>query len=75
VGDAGEDEHIGDAVRQVVEDFPAPAGLARRQRDHPVQHVQPQSHVAEQRGDDQQPRIFPARQKQTPAAPDATIDA
>ena len=51
VRNAGEDDHITDAIGELVEDLPAPARLPRRQRHHAVEHVHPQPSVTKQRRD------------------------
>src|SRR5688572_5690924 len=47
VGDAGEDHDVRDAVGQVVEDLSPGTRPPRGERHHAVEHVHPQTHVAQ----------------------------
>lgn len=57
MGDAGENQHVGEAVGEIVEDFAAPARLVGSDGDHAIKHVEPQAQIAEQRSGDQQPGV------------------
>jgi hypothetical protein len=56
VGNAGEYQHVRNAVGQIVEDLAACARLVRRERHHAVEHVEPQADVAEKRRNEEKPR-------------------
>ena len=47
MGDTGENENVRDPVGQVVQDLAAEAGSPGGERDHPVEHVEPEPDVAE----------------------------
>ena len=54
VSHSNENQNIGDAVGQVIENLATPACLPGCQCDHPVQHVEPEPHITEQRRDEQE---------------------
>src|SRR5437588_2150324 len=53
---ADKDDHIRNAVRQFIDDLAAPACLARGERDHAVEHVEPEPQIAKSNSDNQQCR-------------------
>jgi hypothetical protein len=57
MGDANEDDHVGNAIRQVIEDLTPRTRLAGSERDHPVEHVAPETKVAKKRREEQEQRV------------------
>ena len=55
VGDADENDDVGNAIGQIIQDFAAPARLVRGDRDHAVEHVEPKPQITKQRRNDEQP--------------------
>src|SRR5262245_29465282 len=53
--DADENQNIRNAIGQIIQNFPAPTGFPRRERDHAIEHVEPESQVTESRTQNQKP--------------------
>ncbi len=47
VRNAGKDQDIRNAIRQIVQDFATPARFAGSEGDHAVEHVAPEAQIAE----------------------------
>src|SRR5437762_2031174 len=62
VGDADKNDYVRNAVGQIVQDLAAPTRLACRDRDHSIEHVEPEPQITKQRRDNQEPStlsLFP----------------
>jgi hypothetical protein len=57
VGGTGENDYIGNAIWQVIQNFAASTRTARCERHHPIQHVAPQAKKTKKRRDEEQPWI------------------
>src|SRR5207249_4434114 len=55
VGDAYENDDVRNSIRQIVQNFAAPARFTRRDRDHSIEHVEPEPQITKQRRDNQEP--------------------
>ena len=71
---ADENHHVGNAIRQIVHDFAAEAGLPGGDRNHAVEHVEPKPEITKKRRDDEQPTVAPDFQKQIAAIRAAMTD-
>src|SRR5205823_6690807 len=55
VRDADKNDYVRNSIRQIVQNFTALARLACRDRDHSVEHVEPEPQITKQRRNDQEP--------------------
>jgi hypothetical protein len=69
-----ENQDVGNAIGQVVEDFTTAARLSPSERDQAVEHVEPEPQITKKRRDDEQPTYRSRFPKQIAAIRLATID-
>src|ERR1700719_62146 len=55
VRDANENDDVGNAVGQIVQNFATDARLLRSDRDHSIEHADPEPQIAKQRRNNQEP--------------------
>src|SRR5262245_15796736 len=53
VRNSDENHDIGNAIRQIVQNFTTAAGLASCERDQAVEHVEPEPQIAKKRSNDE----------------------